>query len=104
MKLTRLRLSNFQSFGRGPTDIAPDAMCYLLGPNGTGKTAVLQALARLFGFDPSLRRVRRTDFHIATEDMAKGDIGPLKLWIEAQRSEEHTSELQSRQYLVCRLL
>src|SRR5947209_12856329 len=84
MKLTRLRLSNFQSFGRGPTDIAPDAMCYLLGPNGTGKTAVLQALARLFGFDPSLRRVRRTDFHIATEDMAKGDIGPLKLWIEAQ--------------------
>src|SRR3712207_8633081 len=26
-------------------------------------------------------------------------VGPL-----AQRSEEHTSELQSRQYLVCRLL
>src|SRR3712207_8775489 len=25
-------------------------------------------------------------------------------WGEAQRSEEHTSELQSRQYLVCRLL
>src|SRR3712207_8605627 len=24
--------------------------------------------------------------------------------VEAQRSEEHTSELQSRQYLVCRLL
>src|SRR3712207_7809766 len=24
--------------------------------------------------------------------------------IDAQRSEEHTSELQSRQYLVCRLL
>src|SRR5215203_6306961 len=28
-----------------------------------------------------------------------------KLWVErASRSEEHTSELQSRQYLVCRLL
>src|SRR3712207_7883353 len=25
-------------------------------------------------------------------------------FLEAQRSEEHTSELQSRQYLVCRLL
>ncbi len=84
MKLTRLRLSNFQSFGHGPTDIVLDAMCYLLGPNGTGKTAVLQALARLFGFDPSLRRVRRTDFHISAEDLAKGDIGPLTLWIEAQ--------------------
>src|SRR3712207_8857657 len=25
-------------------------------------------------------------------------------WLTGQRSEEHTSELQSRQYLVCRLL
>src|SRR3712207_7041013 len=25
-------------------------------------------------------------------------------WVHRQRSEEHTSELQSRQYLVCRLL
>src|SRR3712207_7958843 len=25
-------------------------------------------------------------------------------WLRAPRSEEHTSELQSRQYLVCRLL
>lgn len=84
MKLTRLRLSNFQSFGQGPTAIAFEAMIYLLGPNGTGKTAVLQALARLFGFDPSLRRVRRTDFHIAAADLAKDDVGPLTLWIEAQ--------------------
>lgn len=84
MKLTRLRLSNFQSFGQEPTVIALDEMCFLLGPNGTGKTAVLQALARLFGFDPSLRRVRRTDFHIAAEELAKDDIGPLTLWIEAQ--------------------
>jgi len=84
MKLIRLRLSNFQSFGQQPTTIALDPMCYLLGPNGTGKTAVLQALARLFGFDPSLRRIRRTDFHISAEDLAKSDIGPLTLWIEAQ--------------------
>src|SRR3712207_6857141 len=26
------------------------------------------------------------------------------LWADVDRSEEHTSELQSRQYLVCRLL
>src|ERR1035437_6634116 len=25
-------------------------------------------------------------------------------WFDASRSEEHTSELQSRQYIVCRLL
>src|SRR3712207_7343375 len=28
----------------------------------------------------------------------------LSPWADAPRSEEHTSELQSRQYLVCRLL
>src|SRR3712207_8471399 len=28
----------------------------------------------------------------------------LGSWLRAGRSEEHTSELQSRQYLVCRLL
>src|SRR3712207_460126 len=30
--------------------------------------------------------------------------GQLIAWTGASRSEEHTSELQSRQYLVCRLL
>src|SRR3712207_8806497 len=32
-------------------------------------------------------------------------VAPVPLWQRAApRSEEHTSELQSRQYLVCRLL
>src|SRR3712207_7635476 len=31
-------------------------------------------------------------------------LGPGVGWAERRRSEEHTSELQSRQYLVCRLL
>src|SRR3712207_8093799 len=30
-------------------------------------------------------------------------LSPARLW-QTRRSEEHTSELQSRQYLVCRLL
>src|SRR5258707_9753856 len=29
---------------------------------------------------------------------------PTHRWTSVERSEEHTSELQSRQYLVCRLL
>src|SRR3712207_8301773 len=35
-----------------------------------------------------------------------GDAGPVLSWPSGRghRSEEHTSELQSRQYLVCRLL
>src|SRR3712207_8844899 len=38
----------------------------------------------------------------AARQPAGVEIGP-EVW-GAQRSEEHTSELQSRQYLVCRLL
>src|SRR3712207_9311425 len=37
-------------------------------------------------------------------DGLAGDEIPLAARIVAVRSEEHTSELQSRQYLVCRLL
>ncbi|MCW8166414.1 DUF2813 domain-containing protein [Verminephrobacter aporrectodeae subsp. tuberculatae] len=84
MKLTRLRISNFQSFGQAPTDIDFEAMSFLLGPNGAGKTAVLQALARLFAFDPSLRRVRRSDFHVTPQNIAGGDESLLTLWIEAR--------------------
>jgi recombinational DNA repair ATPase RecF len=55
MKLQTLRLSNFQSYGAGPTDFDLEAITYLIGPNGSGKTAALQALCRLFAFDPSQR-------------------------------------------------
>jgi putative ATP-dependent endonuclease of OLD family len=66
MKLSWLRISNFQSFGPTPTKVTFEGMTFLLGPNGSGKTAVLQALARMFGFDPALRRIRVSDFHVAT--------------------------------------
>src|SRR5690625_6166033 len=32
------------------------------------------------------------------------ELGVQNLWVESGRSEEHTSELQSRGHLVCRLL
>lgn len=83
MKLTQLRLSNFQCFAVGPTAIGLTALCFLLGPNGTGKTAVLQALARMFGLDPTLRRIRKSDFHTKAEQAGKAISGPLTLWIEA---------------------
>src|SRR3712207_7359122 len=47
------------------------------------------------------RRVRPGQVHVL-EDAALG-LGRGEV-LAAQRSEEHTSELQSRQYLVCRLL
>src|SRR3712207_6968556 len=37
-------------------------------------------------------------------DAPAGALGFLREAVAGHRSEEHTSELQSRQYLVCRLL
>lgn len=81
MKLQRIRLCNFQSFANVPTVITFEDVTYLIGPNGSGKTAVLQALCRLFAFDPSLRRIKRSDFHVpADEDSVPEE---RSLWLEA---------------------
>lgn len=81
MKLQAIRLSNFQSFGEDPTEITLDDITYLIGPNGSGKTAALQALCRLFAFDPSLRRILRADFHVPSSEKETPD--ERHLWIEA---------------------
>ena len=81
MKLDTLRISNFQSFGQEPTEITFEDISYFIGPNGSGKTSTLQAIARLFAFDPSLRKIIKSDFHINSSE----ETPPLerKLWIEA---------------------
>lgn len=81
MKLQTIRLSNFQSFGAAPTEIRLEEITYLIGPNGSGKTAALQALCRLFAFDPSLRRILRSDFHVPFNEAAPP--AECQLWIEA---------------------
>lgn len=81
MKLDTLRISNFQSFGQEPTEITFEDISYLIGPNGSGKTSTLQAISRLFGFDPNLRRILKSDFHINQDE----ETPPIErnLWIEA---------------------
>jgi hypothetical protein len=81
MKLQSIKISNFQSFGEEPTTLTIENITYLIGPNGAGKTAALQALCRLFSMDPSLRRVRKSDFHVPHDEHAAPD--ERNLWIEA---------------------
>lgn len=82
MKLQTLRLFGFQSFGAEVTELPLDDITYLIGPNGAGKTAALQALSRLFGFDPSLKRIHRSDFHVPHDEDETPD--QRALWIEAE--------------------
>lgn len=83
MKLAHLRICNFRCFGSVATDIMLDDTTFILGPNGTGKTAVLQAVARMFSLDPALRKVRASDFHIAANDPTGAEPEERTLWIEA---------------------
>jgi putative ATP-dependent endonuclease of OLD family len=83
MKITSLRLSNFQSFGPEPTTIELADLTYVLGPNGAGKTAVLEALARLFSPVSLQRSIRLSDFHVpADRGTAEAQGETSQLWIE----------------------
>ncbi|MDO8065447.1 ATP-dependent endonuclease [Janthinobacterium sp. SUN206] len=83
MKLVRIVLFNFRSFGALPTPIDLADMTFLLGPNGTGKTAVLQALARMFSLDPSQRKIKLTDFHVPADERPEDRPDDRELWLEA---------------------
>src|SRR3712207_6916789 len=58
-----------------------------------------QDVALVHEDSPALRRMAVFDAVVNNADRKGGHVLAM-----ADRSEEHTSELQSRQYLVCRLL
>src|SRR5437868_12779832 len=51
-----------------------------------------------------IRNRRLAAKHELSQEAAACSVGHRKLRVEGERSEEHTSELQSRFDLVCRLL
>lgn len=65
MKIESVSLKGFRCFGPNGTTIAfENSVTALVGGNGAGKTALLQALSRLFGVMPAQRTVRQRDFHL----------------------------------------
>ncbi len=90
MRMSQLRLKNFQSFGPTPTGIELSKLTFILGPNGAGKTAALVALARLFSPLPALRRVQPGDFHVPTT--VDPDLDDNELWIEVDIEFEEAAD------------
>ena len=79
MKVKSLTLRNFRCFGDSAVTIDLSAdITALVGGNGSGKTALLIALARLFGPTQSSRTIRRSDFHLppgtAADDLSEAEL------------------------------
>ncbi|MFY1671275.1 ATP-dependent nuclease [Plantactinospora sp. WMMB334] len=84
MRLTKLRVKNFQCFGPKPTTLDIDDISYLLGPNGSGKTSALTALARMFAAELPMRKIQPDDFHVTIG--TSGTVAERELWIEVEFS------------------
>jgi predicted ATPase len=82
LKLQFVRICGFQSFGAEPVTVDLADLTFLIGPNGSGKTATLQALCRLFSFDPNQRRLRKSDFFVPHDEVEAPD--QRALWIEVE--------------------
>src|SRR5947209_14690261 len=78
------------------TTLFRSGIVLVTGPTGSGKTTTLYSALN------ELNEI--TEKIITTEDPIEYDIDGITQVPINSRSEEHTSELQSRQYLVCRLL
>lgn len=76
MKIEKIRLRNFRCFGDEVIELKfEESLTTLVGGNGSGKTAVLQAVSRLFGTSSAQRTIQRRDFHIAVDrqELRNGD-------------------------------
>ena len=82
MRLESVTLSGFRCFGNDPITVPLSAeITAVVGPNASGKTALLQALNKLFGISRAQRTIDRTDFHVAT-DADPDDRDPKELVID----------------------
>jgi putative ATP-dependent endonuclease of OLD family len=79
VRIRSITIAGFRCFGPNPEVIEVSGdLTAIIGPNASGKTAVLQALCKLFGVTRAQRTVRRSDFHlppgVPPDDRAKRSL------------------------------
>jgi putative ATP-dependent endonuclease of OLD family len=75
-------VAGFRSFGQEPQriELAGD-LTAIVGPNASGKTALLQCLVKMFGVTRAQRTLYRSDFHLP-KDVAPDDRTTRNLFID----------------------
>ncbi len=83
MKIESITIQGFRCFDEAGETIHLDDLTCFVGPNASGKTAALMALARVFGESKVQRQVVPRDFHLAPGEGIK-DKSPRTLLIECR--------------------
>jgi putative ATP-dependent endonuclease of the OLD family len=83
VKISQITISNFRCFGPEPVTIdLSDSTCFV-GANGSGKSAILAAMCRLFSVSGAERTILREDFHIP-RDSGDEEVKERSLSIEVR--------------------
>lgn len=82
MHLESITIAGFRCFGAKPvqTNLAEE-LTAIVGPNASGKTALLHGLSKLFGVSRAQRTLQRSDFHLPP-DVDPEDRSPRDLFID----------------------
>lgn len=83
MKIESITIKSFRCFDQVGETIRLDDLTCFVGPNASGKTAALMALARVFGESKVQRQVTPADFHLAPGEELKAK-SPRNLLIECR--------------------
>jgi putative ATP-dependent endonuclease of OLD family len=76
-------VSGFRSFGPASQKVdLVKGLTAVVGPNASGKTALLQALCKMFGVSRAQRTIERSDFHLPV-GVAPDDRATRNLFIDA---------------------
>lgn len=65
MKIKSITMKSFRCFGPEGVTVSLDDTTALIGANGSGKTAVLLALLKIFGGNRGHAQLEKSDFHIS---------------------------------------
>ncbi len=65
MRISQIEIKGFQCFDNEGVTITFDDLTTFVGPNASGKTAAMLALARMFGENSNQRQVVPGDFHLS---------------------------------------
>lgn len=82
MRISKVKIKNFRSFGPEETIVDFENLTTIIGANSSGKTSLLMALLKMFGEVGSEREISRSDFHVPKGIKPK-DINESSFSIEA---------------------